>query len=161
MNSFPETLTADETIDEQIADFEEERKKLLETYRTLKDEIEALAKDAQSPMWSAAERAKKMEAVQDKNTEIRDHEKKIMETTDFRRKQIEDQRSRLRKRIIEKLHKIVATYAADNGYDLILDASKGVSMLPSVIYGNASMDVTADILKITAPDENKEGDATE
>jgi Skp family chaperone for outer membrane proteins len=161
MNSFPETQEADASIDEQIEDFEEERKELLETYRTLKEEFEALKKDAASPMWSESERTKKAEAASDKLAELRDHEKKIVETTDFRKKQIEDQRSRLRRRIIEKLHKIVADFATEKGFDLVLDASKGVSMLPAVIYGAEELDITEQIMAITVPEGPAEGDKTE
>lgn len=159
MNTYPETQGADETIDKLVDEFEEERRDLLERYQELKQEYAEARKDAESPMWSESERKKKEADAEAKLTAIRDHERNVRETAEFRQEQISDQRERMRKRIMGKLHGIVSDYAAENGYHLVLDASKGVSMLPPVVYSVEALDITEGILAITAPDADEDGEA--
>jgi Skp family chaperone for outer membrane proteins len=157
VNTYPETIEADAAIEKQVDEFEKERKDLIEVYRDLKNEFEEARKDASNPIWSDAEREKKEEALEAKLLEIRDQDRKIRETSEFRQKQIADQRLRMRERIVTKLNEIISAFAEKHGYDLILDRSEGLTMLPAVVYRTDSLDITEDILKLTAPDSTETG----
>lgn len=150
-NEYPETRTADEAINKEVADYEVERKQMLEDFQKRRDEFDAARKDAANKAWSDEVRAGKEKALEPLYNALRDQEQKIRETATFREKQINEQRARMRQRILAKLQDIVAGFAKGKRLALVLDKSEtSPSRVPAVIYSEDSMDITADILKITA-----------
>lgn len=150
-NEYPETRTADEAINKEVADYEVERKQMLEDFQKRRDEFDAARKDAANKAWSDEVRAGKEKALEPLYNALRDQEQKIRETATFREKQINEQRVRMRQRILAKLQDIVAGFAKGKRLALVLDKSEtSPSRVPAVIYSEDSMDITADILKITA-----------
>lgn len=158
-NDYPETKTADEAIEKQVQEFESERKQMVEDFQKLKEEFDVARKDAANKAWSDEVRKEKEAQLEVKYNSLRDQEQKIRETEDFRKKQIADQRARLRERILEKLQLVLADYAKQKGLTLVLDRSEtSASRVPAVLYSAADMDITADILKLTGG-EKAAGDA--
>jgi outer membrane protein len=160
MDTFPETKTAEAQLDKQKAEFEKERKDLLEDYRKLRESYEAAVKDADNPAWSDAERKKKTAAAEEKLSAVEDKRQMLRETSDLRQKQLQDQTLRLRQRILEKLRAAVSEYAESNGFTLVLDGAAGTASLPPVIYRKSALDITDEIVKITAPEEARGNSAT-
>jgi len=159
MNTYPETQAADSQLEDQVAEFEEEQKDLLEEFNVLKKEFDEARQEAANRALSDAAREEKRQHAESKLMSLRDHERKIQETMEFRRKQINDQRIRMRERIVSKLHGIVAEYAEKKGYSLVLDSAETskLSRKP-VVYCVDSLDITEDILDITAPDRDESKD---
>lgn len=159
-NEYPETKVADAAIEKQVQEFEGERKQMVEDFQKLKEEFDTARKDAANKAWSDEVRKEKETRLEAKYNGIRDQQQKISETDDFRKKQIADQRSRLRERILGKLQLVLADYAKQKGLTLVLDRSEtSASRVPAVLYSADDMDITADILKLTGGDEKPAGDA--
>lgn len=150
MEAFPDTQAADETLERQKAEYEQERKLLLEDYRRLREEADAAAKDAANRAWSAEERTKKETAAEVKAAEAEDQRRKLRETDEFKQKQLTDQMVRMRRRILTRLQEIVGGYAKEQGYTLVLDAGEGLATLPPVIYHDDALDITEAVLKLIA-----------
>jgi len=160
MDTFPETKAAEAQLEKQKAEFEKERKDMLEEYRKLREEYEAAVKDAENPAWSEAERKKKSAAAEGKLSAMDDKRQMVRETSDLRQKQLQDQTLRMRQRILEKLRHAVSEYAEMHGYTMVLDGAAGVASLPPVIYRQDALDITEDVLKVTAPGEAQGNSAT-
>ena len=153
MKAFPETVSADALLEKDVEAYEAERDQLIEAFNELKNEFAELRKEATDKALSESGRDKKKELAEQKLLELREHERKIRETSEFRQKQIADRRLRMSKRIVGKLHETVAGYARDKGYTLVLDSSeKGLSQVSAVVYNVEHMDITEDIIKIAIPD---------
>lgn len=156
MNTYPETKAADVQLEDQVKEFEAEQKTLLEEYSKLREEFEALRKEASNRALSDAAREEKRQLAEAKVMALKDHERKIQETSEFRRKQINDHRIRMRERIVAKLREIVGEYAVKKGYTLVLDSAESSSTTRKpVVYRADEFDITEEILKITAPEELK------
>ena len=98
-----------------------------------KEEIEKL--QGKLSLLKEKEKAKEEEQISQKIEEYRELERKSF--TDIKKDRDESMKA-----IVEDIDKIVAAYAKENGYDLILNENV-------VLYGNKSMDITSDILKIS------------
>ncbi|MDP6523286.1 MAG: OmpH family outer membrane protein [Kiritimatiellia bacterium] len=156
MNTYPETKAADAQLEDQVKEFEAEQKDLLDEYRKLREELEILGKEAANRALSEAAREEKRQLAETKLMALKDHERKIQETSEFRRKQINEQRFRMRERIDFKLRGIVAEYAEKKGYNLVLDSAESrLTTRKPVVYRADNFDITEEILKITAPEELK------
>lgn len=161
MDAYPDTKAAEVSLDKQKADFEKERKDMLEEFRALRDQYEEARKEAENPAWSEPERKKKAEAAQAKLALLDDKRQLAREKSELAQKQLSDQTLRMRQRILEKLRQIVSEYAEKNGYTLVLDGAVGVTSLPPVIYRQDALDITDAILKIIAPEPPADKDTTD
>jgi Skp family chaperone for outer membrane proteins len=156
MNTYPETVAADAQLEDRIKEFETEQKDLLEEYSKLREEFETLRKEASNRALSEAAQEEKRQLAETKIMALKDHERKIQETSEFRRKQINEHRLRMRERIVSKLRGIVGEYAEKKGYRLVLDSAESSSTTRKpVVYRADSFDITEEILKMTAPEELK------
>jgi Skp family chaperone for outer membrane proteins len=147
--SFPETKTAEQMLEKQAAEFEAEHEEMLEELEKLKEEFETIRKAAENNALSGEARDRKIEVAEEKLKELREQDAKIRETMQMRRKQINDQKTRMKQRIVEKIRAIVRDYADDNGYTLVLDSSSmGLNGIDTVVYSVDKVDITEDVLEI-------------
>lgn len=125
INEYKKTKDHEKTLEDQGKKKEAERKKLLDEVRKLKDEQALLSDKAKAEKQAVIdEKVKNLQAF-DRNTQ-----EEFMKEMNI-----------MRQGIKQDIDKIVADYAKEGGYDLVLNA------FPSVLYGTPQLDATEEVLK--------------
>ncbi len=146
-NEFYKTKLADTQLKEQADEFNGERKTLVGGYEKLQKDFTAIRDEAQNSALSDDVRAEKRNLAEEKLVELRDYESRIRRFDDSRRKQLDDQSRRMRKRIVEEIQKIVKDYAQKQGYLAVIDSSgQSLNGVENILYADPKVDITDTIL---------------
>ena len=146
-NEFYKTKLADTQLKEQADEFNEERKTLVGDYEKLQKDFAAIRDEAQNSALSDDVRAEKRNLAEEKLVELRDYESRIRRFDDSRRKQLDDQSRRMRKRIVEEIQQIVKDYAQKQGYLAVIDSSgQSLNGVENILYADPKIDITDTIL---------------
>lgn len=146
-NEYHKTKLADAQLKQLADEFNEERKKLMAEYEKLQEEFTKLRDEAQNIALSEAVRSAKREQAEDKLIELRDFESRIRRFDESRRKQLDDQGRRMRKRIVDEILQAANNFAKVRGYNLVLDSSaQSLNGVEMVIFSDPKLDLTDDIL---------------
>ena len=80
---------------------------------------------------------------------LRDEENKIRRFDETRRKQLQEQGQRMRKRIVDEIRALVEKHAKAKAYQAVIDASgQSLNGVPIVLYVDPRADITGEILDI-------------
>lgn len=154
LNAYDEMKSAENLIEKQVEEFELEQKEMFSELESLKEEFDAAREEAGNKALSEEIREEKKKIAEEKFAALKKCERQIQETLGLRQKQIADQGSRMRRRILSKLRDIIQEYAEKESFDLVFDSSGiGVGGMETIIYGNEKMDITEEILKLIAKKE--------
>ena len=146
-NEFYKTKLADTQLKEQAAQVMEERKKLGTDFEKLQAEFNKLRDDAQNTALNEEVRAQRRTAAEEKLVEVRDFENKIRRFDETRRKQMEDQSRRMRKRIVDEIRDTIQTYARNQMFAAVMDTSgQTLNGIETVLYIEPRMDITSEIV---------------
>ena len=146
-NEFYKTKLADTQLKEQADEFNGERKTLVSDYEKLQKDFAAIRDEAQNSALSDDVRAEKRNLAEEKLVELRDYESRIRRFDDSRRKQLDDQSRRMRKRIVEEIQQIVKDYAQKQGYLAVIDSSgQSLNGVENILYADPKIDITDTIL---------------
>ncbi|MCX6998002.1 MAG: OmpH family outer membrane protein [Kiritimatiellaeota bacterium] len=148
-NEFYKTKLADTQLKEQSSQVLAERKKLTDEYDALQPAFGKLREEAQNPALSEEVRAQKRNAAEEKLVEIRDFESKIKRFDDTRRKQLDDQSRRMRKRLVDEIMETIQIYARNQMFTAVLDTSgQSLNGVQNVLFFDPRVDITADIIGV-------------
>ncbi len=148
-NEYYKTKLADSQLKEQAEEFNSERKKLVEVYEGLQEEFNKLREDSANPGLTEEARTAIRNQAEEKLIELRDQEQNIRRFDETRRKQLEDQGRRMRKRIVDEIKEKVQTFARNQGYTAVIDTSgQSLNGVELVIYVDKKVDVTPSILEL-------------
>lgn len=146
-SEYYKTKLADAQLKEQADEFNEERKKLIDEYEKLQEQFAKLRDEAQNIALSESVRSAKRNEAEDKLVELRDFESRIRRFDETRRKQLDDQSRRMRKRIVDEILQTVNNFAKVRGFQLVLDSSaQSLNGVETVLYGDPKLDITDDVL---------------
>ena len=139
---------------------EQEQKDLLDERDKLEEKFREAGQQAQSMALSEDAREKHRVIAEGHLEALREMEREIRETTNMRRKQLNDRQLRMRSQIVKKLREIIGAYARGQGITLVLDSAvPGTGTAPeSVVYSAPDLDITEAILgliKMTESDEKE------
>ncbi len=144
---FYKTKLADTQLKEQADEFNGERKALVDEYEKLQKDFGAIRDEAQNTALSDDVRAEKRGLAEEKLVELRDYESRIRRFDDSRRKQLDDQSRRMRKRIVEEIQLVVKEYAQTQGYQSVIDSSgQSLNGVEMILYTDPKIDITDTIL---------------
>ena len=144
---FYKTKLADTQLKEQADEFNGERKSLVDEYEKLQKEFGTIRDEAQNTALSDDVRAEKRGLAEEKLVELRDYESRIRRFDDSRRKQLDDQSRRMRKRIVEEIQLAVKEYAQTQGYQSVIDSSgQSLNGVEMILYTDPKIDITDTIL---------------
>ena len=144
---FYKTKLADTQLKEQADEFNGERKSLVDEYEKLQKEFGTIRDEAQNTALSDDVRAEKRGLAEEKLVELRDYESRIRRFDDSRRKQLDDQSRRMRKRIVEEIQLVVKEYAQTQGYQSVIDSSgQSLNGVEMILYTDPKIDITDTIL---------------
>jgi outer membrane protein len=127
------------------------------TYQQMGQEAEALNKAATDPTLSEAARADKAKALDAKKQDLINMQNKLQEMKVELTREIEEEKFRRHKEIVDEITKVINDYSGPQGFDIVIDKSSesASSGVPIVLYNSSKLvDITDVILKqlnATAP----------
>ncbi len=146
-SEYYKTKLADAQLKQQADEFNEERKKLVGEYEKLQEQFAKLRDEAQNIALSESVRSAKRDEAEDKLVELRDYESRIRRFDETRRKQLDDQSRRMRKRIVDEIMQTANNFTRVRGLQLLLDSSaQSLNGVEMVLYADPKLDVTDDLL---------------
>ena len=146
-NEFYKTKLADAQLKQQADEFNDERKTLVTDYEKLQKDFGVIRDEAQNTALSDDVRTEKRNLAEEKLVEVRDYESRIRRFDESRRKQLDDQSRRMRKRIVEEIQQIVKDYAQTQGYQAVIDSSgQSLNGVEIILYTDTKIDITDTVL---------------
>lgn len=155
-NEFYKTKMADQQLKQQADEFNNERKKLVAEYEKIQKDFNTVRDEAQNTALNDDIRAEKRNLAEEKLVELRDYENRIRRFDDSRRKQLDDQSRRMRKRIVEEIQQIIKDYAKTRGYSAVIDSSgQSLNGVEMILYTDAKIDITETVLGLLNKGKDK------
>ena len=141
------TKQSDVSIKDRQAEFEKERKKMVEDYQKANDEYRKMSESASDPAVSGDERDRRKKTAEGKLGEIKEIEQNIQQFDRQFRTQITDQIKRMRDNIMREIIEVVTSKAKAGAYNLVLDAAaESVSQTPVILFDSGAPDMTEEVL---------------
>ena len=149
------TKQADAALKDRGDDIEKDHKTMLDDWKKAKDEYLSLLTEANNQTLSFEEREKRKKSAEDKLKQIKDSEDAITQYERQARTTLEEQKKRMRDKILEEIRAAVNSKAKSAGYALVIDASAesgngnaaaGIPGTPVFLYVNNENDITEAVL---------------
>lgn len=146
---FYKTQLAQDQIRQQADDIKLEREEIEVEVNKMKDEIEILRTDSRDETFTEAERENKRDLLEEKLVELQKKETDMAEFEKLRMEQMEQQNTRMTKKLFDEIHEVIIQHAKAAGYSAVVDRS-AQSRIGSevVLYTSPKVDITADVLEI-------------
>lgn len=159
MKAYPETRSSRLILEQQLEEFESEQQDMLKEREGLEKVFRNARLQAENTALSDEARQKNRILAEEKLSELREREREIRETATLRRKQLNDQQARMRRRIVKKLRKIIKGYCEENKITLVLDSAlPGSAAVEAVVYSAEHLDITEKVLGLIRKESGKAGD---
>jgi Skp family chaperone for outer membrane proteins len=134
-------------LKDRAADIEKDHKTMIEDWKKAKDDYQALLTEANNQTLSLDEREKRKKSAEDKFKQIKDSEDAIAQYERQARTTLDEQRKRMRDKIVEEIRATLKGKAASAGYAIVFDtAAEGANGTPMVLYSNTENDLTDSVL---------------
>lgn len=144
---FYKTQLAQDQIRQQADDIAYEKSQMEDQIKKLKDEAEVLRKDTRDETLSEEVRQNKRNDLEEKLVELQKKEKEMVDFEKLRNQQIEQQNTRMSKKLLDEIQEAIIVYSKEKGYDGVIDRSAQSRVgLPVVLFGSPKNDITADVL---------------
>ncbi len=152
-DSYYKTPIARGKLEETRDSFTKELQAKQETLKTSVDELNKLKEEQDRPEYTPEVREQKKKALNEKLAELNNMQRDMQEYQRSHQRILEEQSLRMRQNILKEVTEVVTKEAKDAGYMLVLDRSGNtLNGLPSVVYAQDQLDITADIIKILNKD---------
>lgn len=149
MQAHPRTSANRSILEEELAEFEAEREKLMAKLQEMKEDFDKTRKEAANKALSERAREKNLAMAEEKLVAIRDFQRDARERTGLRQKQLADHRIRMGKRVLAEVREIISEYARKKNIALVLDsAGIAASGVETVVYSSGTLDITEDIVDL-------------
>ena len=153
-NEYYKTKLADAQLKEQAEEFNQERAKLVESYEAMQKDFNEARDQSSSPALGDDARNKLRTQAEEKLIEIREQEQKIRNFDNSRRKQLEEQGRRMRKRIVDEIKEKVQAHARNQGFLSVIDTSgQSLNGVAIVLYVDSKADITQDMIGLLNKDK--------
>jgi outer membrane protein len=146
-DNYWKTKQADAALKDRQADLEKDHKTMLDDWKKAKDEYQTLLTDANNQTLSVEEREKRKKAAEDKFKQIKESEDAITQYERQARANLDEQRKRMRDRIVEEIRTAVNGKAKAASYALVLDtAAESANGTPIILFSSNENDMTDAVL---------------
>lgn len=146
---FYKTKLAEDQIRQQADDIKMEREEIEEEVKVMTEEIEVLRADSRDTTLSDEVRANKRDQLEAKLVTLQKKESEAGEFEKLRREQIEQQNTRMTKKLFDEIHEVVIIHAKAEGYSAVIDRSAQSRIgTDNVLYVSPKVDITADVLVV-------------
>lgn len=146
---FYKTQLAQDQIRQQADDIKMEREEIEDEVKVMKEEIEVLRTDSRDETLSEDVRDNKRDQLEEKLVELQKKEQDMIDFEKLRRQQMEQQNTRMTKKLFDEIHEVIVQYAKAQGFDAVIDRSAQSRIgTDLVLYTSPKVDVTADVLAV-------------
>lgn len=146
---FYKTQLAQDQIRQQADDIKMEREEIEEEVQEMKEEIETLRADSRDTTLSDAVRQNKRDQLEEQLVGLQKKEKDMTDFEKLRMQQMEQQNTRMTKKLFDEIHASVITFAKAKNYSSVIDRSaKSRIGTDMILYVNPEVDITADVLAV-------------
>ena len=146
-SEYVKTQKADARLKEQAEEFNSDRNAKLEVLRELEESFNATRDEAQDQTLSQEARERKRSEAEEMLNDLRENEKEIRKFEEIKRKELEEQGRRMRKRIVDEIDTIVDQFAKERNLFAIVDSSgPSLNRIPVFLYTDEKFDVTDEIV---------------
>jgi len=148
-DQYYKTPTARAKLEETRDQFTKELQTKQEELKKQVDELNKLREDQDRPEYTPEVREEKRKKMTEKLGEMQKMQRDLEEYRRSHQKILEEQSLRMRQSILKEISDVVLKEAKDAGYLLVLDKSGNtLNGLPSVVFSQDAMEITAEIIKI-------------
>ena len=146
---FYKTRLAQDQIRQQHEDIKFERETMEEEIAEMKEEVDALRADARDETLSPEVRANKRDLLEENLVNLQRKEVEMADFEKLRLQQIEQQNTRMSKKLFDEIHEAIVIYSKEKGYLGVIDRSaQSRTGMQTVLYASPKADITADVLAI-------------
>ena len=146
---FYKTQLAQDQIRQQADDIKAEREEIEEEVKVMKEEIEVLRTDSRDETLSVEVRENKRDELEEKLVELQKKEQDMIDFEKLRMQQMEQQNTRMTKKLFDEIHGIVINYAKSQGFSAVVDRSSQSRIGTDVVlFVSPKVDITADVLAV-------------
>jgi outer membrane protein len=142
------TKQADAALKDRAAEYDKEYKGMRDDYQKTKDEYQKLLGEANDQAVSAEERERRKQAAETKLRGIKDQEETMVAFERQARTTLEEQKRRMRDKILDEIRAVIVARAKSAGYGLVLDtAAETPNATSVVVFSSGENDLTAAVLE--------------
>ena len=148
-DGYYKTKEANAKLQEKGAAEQKDFQAQVANYQQMGTEAEQLNKAATDPTLSEAARADKTKAFEAKKQDLINMQNKLQEMKVELTREIEEEKFRRHKEIVDEITKVINDYSGPQGFDMVIDKSSesASSGVPIVLYNSSKLtDITATIL---------------
>jgi len=148
-SNFYKTKLADTQLKAQVTEVQEEGQGLVDAFKELQETFERLRVDSLDRTLSEELRENKRNEAEEKLIELQQKEAEIRRYEELSRNQLENQKQRMRVRLLQEIREAVTAEARRKGYAAVINSTaRGATYPDVIIYFNEKADITQDILSI-------------
>ena len=146
--SFYKTQLAQDQVRQQADEMQIEQDIMQSNLEEIRQEIEDLRTDSRDSMLSLELRSNKRVVLEEKLVELQTLEQEMNEYEALRRKQIDEQNTRMTKKLFDEIQEKIVTYSKEHGYVAVIDqAAQSRIGIAVTVYVDPVIDITEGILK--------------
>src|SRR5262249_12640260 len=128
---------AEASLKDRQTDMEKEDRNMVDDYKKVKEDYQALLASANDQAISTDERDKRKTAAEEKLRRMKEMEENIAQYERTARTTIIDQSDRMRANILKEITNVVSAKAKVAGYSLVIDtASESANRTPVILFTN-------------------------
>ncbi len=148
LEKFEQTQTMEGLLEKQVADIREELDRMTERVEKQRDLVNQLQMEAEDRALSEEKREEKVGQLRRHLTQLQDMRQGLARARETRQMELSEQKMRMHRTVLGNIQGYVETFAAREGYVLILDKSGlSVNGVPPVVFFVEEFDVTRRILE--------------
>ena len=146
--SFYKTQLAQDQVRQQADEMQLEQDIMQSNIEEIRQEIEDLRTDSRDSMLSLEMRSNKRVLLEEKLIDLQNLEQEMTEYEALRRKQIDEQNTRMTKKLFDEIQEKIVTYSKEHGYIAVIDQSAQSRIgIAVTVYVDPVIDITEGILK--------------
>ncbi len=146
--NYYKTKLAQATILDNANQLTKDESSMRDDLKKATDDYQQLLQAANDPAISAAERDRRQQTAADKLKQLNDRRAAIDDFDRTANGTLNEQKLRMREKILGLIQDAVNTIAKAGGYTLVIDKSaQAASLTPILAYSDPGIDLTADVLK--------------
>jgi Skp family chaperone for outer membrane proteins len=145
---FYKTQLAQDQIRQQADEIKLEQDIMKNNIEEIRTEIEQLRADSRDAILSAEVRSNKRVLLEEKLIEMQGLEQEMNEYEKLRKQQIDEQNTRMTKKLFDEIQDQIVMYSKEEGFDAVIDRTAQSRIGINVIaYVDSSADITELVLK--------------
>jgi outer membrane protein len=147
-SEYYKTKKAEAELKDRASACEKELRDQETALKKLSDDVTKLKEDAENPAFTDDKKAETRRLIDSKVSDGRIKAQQLQDMVASRRKELDDQRNRVRVVLVDEIMKTVQEKAKKEGYSMVVDktglTSSGISPF---LYIQDSLDITSDVIK--------------